>query len=136
MAYLSRDWLFLVKGRPLNKLNFWLICNNFYKNQDIALKFSAYVYNMSALNWQRNFWHYSIGRSAVPPSVPKLLTPSATILVEKFFQKKFWPGSRSISATPWSIFVHILKKKEKKYHLDQHATTNENFILKKTFPKF
>ena len=104
MAYLSRDWLFLVKGRPLNKLNFWLICNNFYKNQDIALKFSAYVHNMSALNWQRNFWHYSISRSAAPPSVPKLLMPLATIFVEIFSKKFFWWGSRPISATPWKEF--------------------------------
>ena len=55
MAYLSRDWLFLVKGRPLNKVNFWFIGNNFYKNQDIALKFSAYVYQMSMLDLQKFF---------------------------------------------------------------------------------
>ena len=84
MAYLSRDWLFLVKGRPLNKVNFWFIGNNFYKNQDIALKFSAYVYHMSTLDWQKFFWHYSISGSAAPPSVPKLPMPLATIFVETF----------------------------------------------------
>ena len=89
MAYLSRDWLFLVKGRPLNKLNFWLIGNNFYKNQDIALKFSAYVHHMSALNWQKNLWHYSISVSAAPPRVPKLPTPLATIFVEILKKKIF-----------------------------------------------
>ena len=100
MAYLSRDWLFLVKGRPLNKLNFWLIGNNFYKNQDIALKFSAYAYHMSTLDWQKFFWHYSISGWAAPPSVPKLPMPLATIFVEIFSKKIFWWGSRPISATP------------------------------------
>ena len=89
MAYLSRDWLFLVKGRPLNKLNFWLICNNFYKNQDIALKFSAYVHHISTLDWQKFFGHYSISGSAAPPSVPKLPMPLATIFVEIFSKKIF-----------------------------------------------
>ena len=89
MAYLSRDWLFLVKGRPLSKLNFWLIVNNFFKNQYIALKFSAYVHLMSALDWQKKFWHYSISGSVAPPSVPKLPMPLATIFVETF-KKNFF----------------------------------------------
>ena len=104
MAYLSRDWLFLVKGRPFSKLNFWLIGNNFYKNQYIALKFSAYVYQMFALDWQKNFWHYSISGSVAPPSVPKLPMPLATIFVETFSKKIFCWGSRPISATPWKEF--------------------------------
>ena len=109
MAYLSRDWLFLVKGRPLNRVNFWLIGNNFYKNQDIALKFSAYVHHMSTLDWQKFFWHYSISGSAAPPSVPKLPMPLATIFVEIFSKKFFWWGSRPISATPWKEFWISLK---------------------------
>ena len=110
VAYLSRETVNLVKGRPLITKKNQLISNNFYINQDIALKFSAYVYHMSALNWQRNFWHYSISRSAAPPSVPKLLMPLATIFVEIFSKKFFWWGSRPISATPWKEFWISLKK--------------------------
>ena len=110
VAYLSRETVNLVKGRPLITQKIQLISNNFYINQDIALKFSAYVYHMSALNWQKNFWHYSIGRSAAPPSVPKLLMPLATIFVEIFSKKFFWWGSRPISATPWKEFWISWKK--------------------------
>ena len=55
VAYLSRETVNLVKGRPLITQKIQLISNNFYINQDIALKFSAYVYHMSALNWQKIF---------------------------------------------------------------------------------
>ena len=110
VAYLSRETVNLVKGRPLITKKNQLISNNFYINQDIALKFSAYVYHMSTLDWQKNFWHYLISVSAAPPSVPKLPMPLATIFVEIFSKKIFWWGSRPISATPWKEFWISLKK--------------------------
>ena len=110
MAYLSRDWLFLVKGRPLNKVNFWLIGNNFYKNQDIALKFSAYVYHMSTLDWQKIFWHCSISGSAAPPSMQKLPMPLATILVEIFSKKNFFGEVLEQYQPPhWRNFEYLEK---------------------------
>ena len=109
VAYLSRETVNLVKGRPLITKKNQLI-SNFYINQDIALKFSAYVYHMSTLDWQKFFWHYSISGSAAPPSVPKLPMPLATIFVEIFSKKFFWWGSRPISATPLKEFWISLKK--------------------------
>ena len=35
-------------------------------NQAIALKFSAFVHHMSALNWQKNFGHYIISVPVAP----------------------------------------------------------------------
>ena len=43
---------------------------------------------MSALNWEKNFGHYSISVPVAPSSMPKLQTSLATIFVEIFFQKK------------------------------------------------
>ena len=87
-------------GHLLQKI-FSLLTITFFMNQAIALKFSAFVHHMSALNWQKIFWYYSICGSVVPPIVPKPRTPLVTIFVEIFFQKIFWWGSRPTSATPW-----------------------------------
>ena len=128
MAYLSRDWLFLMKGRPLNKLNFWLICNNFYINQDIALKFSANVYHMSVLNWQKFFWYYSISGSAAPPNVPMLLMPLATIFVEIFSKEKNWWGFRPYLVTLWRDFEISLKKTAFRNFLNK-STVQVNLVV-------
>ena len=42
-----------------------------------------------ALNWQKIFGHYSTSVLVAPSSMPKLLTPLATIFVEILFQEKF-----------------------------------------------
>ena len=90
--------------------DFQLKGNNFFMNQAIALKFSAFVHHMSALNWQKNFGHYSISVPVAPSSMPKLLTPLATIFVEIFFQKKIWWGFGPIWVTPWKDFLISWKK--------------------------
>ena len=55
-------------------------------------------------------WYYSICGLLVPPSVPKLRTPLATIFVEIFFQKKFWQDSGPISSTYNGRNFQYLKK--------------------------
>ena len=50
VAYLQQDTVNFAEGRPFVSLNFQLIGHESYVNQDIALKFSAYVYHMSVLN--------------------------------------------------------------------------------------
>ena len=50
MAYLQQDTVNFTESRPFVPLNFQLNGHNFYVNQDIALKFSAFVHHMSALN--------------------------------------------------------------------------------------
>ena len=109
VAYLSQETVNLVKGRPLSTKKICLISNNFYINQDIALKFSACVYHMSVLNWQKNFWHYSIYRSAAPPSVPKLPTPLATIFVEIFSKKIFGEVLEQYQPPHWRNFEYLEK---------------------------
>ena len=90
VAYLSRETVNLVKGRPLITKKNQLISNNFYINQDIALKFSAYVHHMSGLNWQENFDQYLICVSVAPSSMQKVWIPLATIFVRKrIFENHF-----------------------------------------------
>ena len=84
MATDCRKWPKSCKLWPLVTENFQLIDNNFFMNQAIALKFSAFVHHMSALNQQKYFCHYSLPGSVAPPSVPKLPAPLATIFVEIF----------------------------------------------------
>ena len=110
MAYFQQNWLWPTESRPFVALNFQLNGHNFYVNQDIALKFSAFVHHMSALNWQKNFGYYSISVPVAPSSMPKLLTPLATIFVEIFFQKKIWWGFGPIWVTPRKDFLISWKK--------------------------
>ena len=49
MVYLLQETVNFVRSRAHDKLDFWLISNNFYLNQDNAMKYSAYDYHMSAL---------------------------------------------------------------------------------------
>ena len=110
MATVCWKWPKSCKLWPLATDNFHFIGNNFFMNQVIALKFSAFVHHMSALNWQKNFGHYSISVPVAPSSMPKLLTPLATIFVEIFFQKKIWWGFGPIWVTPWKDFLISWKK--------------------------
>ena len=89
VAYLSRETVNFIKGRPLDNLNFRLISNNFYMNQDIAMKFSTYVYYMSVLNWPKIFWHHSIRGPVAHPSLPKIQMLLVTMFVEIFFLVRF-----------------------------------------------
>ena len=50
MAYLQQDTLNFAEGRPFVSLNFQLIVCNFDANQDISLKFSAFVQHVFVLN--------------------------------------------------------------------------------------
>ena len=50
MAYFQWATVSFAESRPFVALNFQLNGHNFYINQDIALKFSAFVHHMSALN--------------------------------------------------------------------------------------
>ena len=55
-------WTLLVKvskGGPLVVTFFQLFGHYSNKNQDIFLKFSAFLYHMSLLNWHENFGHCS-----------------------------------------------------------------------------
>ena len=110
MAYFQQNWLWPTESRPFVVLKFQLNGHNFYINQDIALKFSAFVHHMSALNWQKNFGHYSISVPVAPSSMPKLLTPLATTFVEISFQKKIWWGFWTHLTYPIEGFFDILKK--------------------------
>ena len=110
MAYFQQNWLWPTESRPFVPLNFQLNGHNFYIDQDIALKFSAFVHHMFALNWQKNFRHYLISVPVAPSSMPKLPTPLATIFVEIFFQKKNWWGFGPIWVTPWKNFLIPWKK--------------------------
>ena len=53
-------WPKVSKGGPFVATIFQLISHYSNMNQDIFLKFSAFVHHMSALNWQKNFCHCSI----------------------------------------------------------------------------
>ena len=57
--------------------------------QDIDLKFSAFIYHISEINWQKKFLQCSISRSVTPSSMQKLWIPLATIFVEKKIEKRF-----------------------------------------------
>ena len=50
MAYFSREAVNVVKGWPFVITNFWLISDYTNMDQDICLKFSAFVHHMSVLN--------------------------------------------------------------------------------------
>ena len=50
VAYLQQDTVNFAEGRPFVSLNFQLIGHKFYVNQDIALKFSAFVHHISVLH--------------------------------------------------------------------------------------
>ena len=90
--------------RPTIAKIFQLNSHKSKTHKDISLKFSAFVYHMSGLNWQKNFDHCSICVSVAPSSRQKLWAPLATIFVEKKFWKKFWWGFRHIWVTPWKEF--------------------------------
>ena len=103
-------WPFSAKCRPMIAKILQLNSNNSETNKDISLKFSAFVYHMSGLNWQKNFDHYLICVSVAPSSRQKLWAPLATIFVEKKFWKKFWWCFRHIWVTPWKEFLISWKK--------------------------
>ena len=96
--------------RPTIARIFQLNGNKSETTEDIDLKFSAFVYHMSGVNWQKIFSHCSISGSVAPSSMQKLWTPPAAIFVEKKFWKKFWCGFRPIWVTPWKEFLISWKK--------------------------
>ena len=73
---------FSAKRRPTIAKIFQLISNKSDTNEDIGLKFSAYVHHMSGLNWQKNISLCSNSGSVAPSSKQKLWPPLATIFVE------------------------------------------------------
>ena len=103
-------WPTFTERRPTFTKNFQLNNDNSKTNQDISLKFSAYVYHVSVVNWSKNFGSCSISWSVAPPSMPKLWMPLATIFVEIFFKKRFWWGSRPIWVAQWKEFQISWKK--------------------------
>ena len=89
MAYSSRNWPISYGSRPSVAKIFQSFDHYFKTDQDINLKFSAFVHLMSGVNWSKNFCHWSISRQVAPSSMQKLWTPLATVFVEKKFEKKF-----------------------------------------------
>ena len=55
MAYLLQDTVNFAEGGPYIFSNFQLIGHNFYVFQDIALKFSAFVYHILVLDFTKKF---------------------------------------------------------------------------------
>ena len=109
----GRKWptfAFSAKRRPTITKIFQLNSNKSGTNKDTGFKFSAFVYHMSGLNWQKNFGHCSINKSVAPSSMQKLWALLATIYVEKKIWKKFWWGFRHIWVTPWKEFLISWKK--------------------------
>ena len=90
--------------------NFQLFGHYSNKNQDIFLKFSAFLYLMFVLNWQKNFGRCSISLPATTnfdQNFGWLLWP---YLLEFFFWKKFLLGSRPIPVAIWKEFWISWKK--------------------------
>ena len=110
MAYSSRNWPISYGSRPSVAKIFQSFDHYFKTDQDINLKFSAFVHLMSGVNWSKNFCHWSISRQVAPSSMQKLWTPLATVFVEKKIWKKFWWGFRNIWVTPWKEFLISWKK--------------------------
>ena len=110
MAYSSRNWPISYGSRPSVTKIFQSFDHYFKTDQDINLKFSAFVHLMSGVNWSKKFCHWSISRQVAPSSMQKLWTPPAAIFVEKKFWKKFWWGFRPIWVTPWKEFLISWKK--------------------------
>ena len=96
--------------KPMIAKIFPLICNKTGTNEDISLKFSAFVHHMFGLNWQKKFGDCSINSSVAPSSMQKLWAPLATKFVEKKIWKKFWWGFRPIWVTQWKEFLISWKK--------------------------
>ena len=88
LTYMCTNWPILYACRPTIAMIFQLNDNKSEIAQDIDLKFSAIVYHMSGINWQKKFTYCSISGSVAPSSVQKLWTPLATIFVEKTIWKK------------------------------------------------
>ena len=110
---MNKCWKFIKIGLFLTNVGariFQLNDPNSETAQDIDLKFSAFVYHMSGVNWLENFSHCSISGSVAPSSMQKLWTPPAAIFVEKKNWKKFWSGFRPIWVTPWKEFLISRKK--------------------------
>ena len=86
-AYFYTNWPVFYGRRQATA---WILNDNKSKTaQDIDLNFSAFIHHIFGLNWQKNLGHFSISGSVVPSSVQKLLTPLATLFVEKNFEKNF-----------------------------------------------
>ena len=64
---------------------------------------------MSALNLQRKFGHYSISVPVAPSSMPKLLTPLATIFVEIFKKENNLGGFRPVQSLKGRKFKYLEK---------------------------
>ena len=72
-GYFSRETVNFVKSRALVVLIFQLNTNNLFMHQDIALRFSKFIYHVSALNGQIDFGHYTIRGLVVPPVIQRIL---------------------------------------------------------------
>ena len=95
------------RRRPFVTTNFQLFGHYSKKNQDIFLKFSAFVYHKSVLNWQKVFCNQPASYSQFRP---KLWTPLGTVFVEIFWKEKNCGVFRPFPVTHWKEFWISWKK--------------------------
>ena len=116
---------FSIRG-PLVATNFQSFSSKSNKNQDIFLKFSAFVHHIA--NMTKKFCPFFKWPAHHGPFQPKLWTPLATVFVEIFQREKIWWGSRPIWVTSWKEFPISLKK----WHFGFFRTSKASTLMMST----